>query len=191
MTLVNDTFSKEDLTFNINGYYYKVVEKESRDSNYKEITVSPIIFYDDGYVWKSEMNFVLGSYVLDEERDSLIKNGLIGLEERIRGNNLYHLKRKRIWDWGVYRMVDNRLKIQHYSNHLGDYTLYETDFEVLDDKTLKQVYSYGYFLRGRKPDEIVRREKYIYHFKPFDRQSSPSNYIKKHIKRFGYSRFTK
>ncbi|MGV3547793.1 MAG: hypothetical protein ACO1N4_12075, partial [Pedobacter sp.] len=78
-----------------------------------------------------------------------------------------------LWNWGRYRTENNKILIQTFYNHFGDYYLSEEEGEMLDNNSFK-IYRATDYKTGK-----TEAKEEIYFFKPFD-VSPLYNKIPKH-----------
>jgi len=110
----------------------------------------------------------------------LVKELIKQIEFEIEKNDLTMKTEPEIWDWGMYRIEKNEIKMQVYKNHQGDYHLVDYWGEIKNDSIIQFNLSTD---RAKKTLKEDINEEYI--FCKFDMRPDSSNYIKKHLIEFG------
>jgi len=193
LTIANTPFQKEDITFRTDGYYYQIIEYEQGENLSLEMeygrsnfcAVSPIIFYDDGFVRKSEFTHGVKPFSKNEEKKDSIEGILRNLDKSIRENNFHVRIDNTIWDWGLYKQSENKLVIQYYYNHYGDYRLIDYSGIVKNDTTLVFKQKKGYTDFPSHISKIEDESEEIYYFRKLSVKPDSMNYIKSNAEEFG------
>lgn len=200
LTLINEEFQLDSVSFRIDGIYYQVnihpkntklvdsiMEPEDgvifKVAN-KEVAVSltPMIFYENGFVYYSFMSWGLAPFSTEKEKDSIIHNTISYVEDRISElANRYDADRRiSIGDWGLYKQYGDSLFIQTYRNVMGDYSLMDITGRVENDSTITIISrQYHYPLDGGKQINATS------FFKSFSPKPDSTNYISTHPHKFG------
>lgn len=193
LTIANTPFQKENITFRTDGYYYQIIEYEKGEnlslemehgkSNY--CAVSPIIFYDDGFVRKSEFTHGVKPFITNQEKKDSIEELLRNLDKSIRDNNFHVKIENTIWDWGLYRQSPNELVIQYFYNHYGHYRLINYSGVVKNDTTLVFKHKKGYTEFPSHVSRLEDKSEEIYYFRKLRSKPDSMNYIKSNAEEFG------
>jgi len=193
LTLSSETFNINQILFRTDGYYYmeKVYELgddksiEMQHGQTKTCAITPIIFYDDGYVRKGEFVFGVKPFETEEDKKQAINQSLLELEKEIEENTFHVQIENSIWDWGMYSQTKNEILIQYYYNFYGNYRLINYTGEVLNDTTIIFKVKSGYAKFPSHVKKIPDGKEEIYHFRKFRIKPDSSNYIKNNIGEFG------
>lgn len=172
-------FNKNVISFRTDGYYYKVKEHEKGNFG-----ISPMIFYENGYVVKLESYYSVSMVRDENEKKKKFNYTLKYIDKRIL-DNTYHVQIKNtIWDWGLYSQKKDSLIMQTYINYIGDYYLVNWKGVVLNDTTLLVTTRYDYNPKNRKT-EIINE---LYQFRKLNHKPDSINYIMINRAKFGKRR---
>lgn len=200
--LINETFNSDSVKFRIDGIYYLVNDhapntillsitdstskfpKSVVNSSHRAITVKPLIFYNNGYVYKGSAGFGAFTYKNELERENVVQKCISKIENRILENTFHYRIEDSIWDWGLYNQEGDSIIVQCYFNHFGGYRLIDWNGFVKNDSTIIFTSKYGYKFHKSPQiiDEIINE---IYHFKSFAVKPDSINYILNHSHKFG------
>ncbi len=192
--LANELFDYNAINFRTDGYYYMIkeyapgkvlLENGKVNNHHKTCGITPIIFYNNGFVRKAGFTQGLKSYKDKKEKEKNIELALKKLEKDI-VNDSFHVKiENTIWDWGLYNQYDNgRILIQSYINHFGDYRLIDWTGVVRNDSIIILTSKYGY--KAHNKPQVIDEEIYeLYRFRKFSHKPDSINYIMNNRNKFG------
>jgi len=188
LSIANNSFKQENITFRTDGYYYKIIEYQegenlSIEMQYGEsnfCAISPLIFYNDGFVRKSEFIHEIRKFKTEQDMNDSINISLLSLDEEIETNNFHVQMNNTIWDWGMYEQNYMKITIQYYRNHHGNYRLIEQIGEVKNNTTI--------ILKNKQTiirnDDLNNEPEEIYYFRKLKIKPDSTNYIKSNIEKF-------
>jgi len=188
----------------INGYYYyenEVIDYLVKNPNtsggvtpdykteYNRKTINIMVFYKNGYVYNSDMLLICGEIpneITDIEQISQYNTYEKAKREYEQSPNSYCYGftggKRDIWNWGVFKIENQKIKIQYYRNILGDYFLVEMVGSIINDTTflISNEKLYGNMYINGYQKEINKK----YYFSELSNKPDSANYILKNPDKF-------
>ena len=195
--LSDNEFCIDSLSFRIDGYYYMVKEfkrgtilLDENKANYsnKACGIVPIIFYENGFVRKSEFIYEVKMFRNEKERQNNIQLALEQVEKKILVDSFHVQIENTIWDWGLYKQYNDSILIQSYINVLGDFVLVDWNGIVKNDTTLILTSRNEYDTPSLIDWTSEKKRKSVhktYKFRKFVSKPDSSNYIMNNRNKFG------
>lgn len=198
-----NSIGAQDKSLKTDGYYYYIDSNRhypyyknihggySRDkeNEINQTLIYPIILYPDGSTkeftsfsgMQDNLSFNYKSQCLLKDENT-IKGSLEHFECYLRNRpkekyNIFNNK-ARIWGNGVYKTNGHEIVYQVYTNHFGDYYLYEEKGRILNDSTFKFTSAKSY--RTGKITIIDKK----YNFKENKHLPNNESYIITHKNKF-------
>ena len=192
LTIADIPFNQAEISFRTDGYYYtekvnEVGENRALEEVYngsKTCAISPLIFYDDGYVRKSEFTHGVRPFETIVDKKDSIEVLLKKMENSISKGSFHVNIENTIWDWGLYKQTKDEIFIQYYYNHYGDYKLINYKGKIINDTTIVFTSKTAEELPSYVKDIDIESEE-IYHFREYSQKPDSSNYIKTNLHEFG------
>lgn len=151
----------DEKKLNSSGYYYSIYERSKVTDSKQGKGIYMKVFLENGFAYTVRNGY--GNQcgkVVDLSCEIAVSEGMLSAY-------LESPKRKRvstmdIWNWGKYKIVKNRILIQTYYNHQGDYYLKEEVGEWLDPSSFSILE-----IRDYRTDKVEKVNR-TFNFKVFD-----------------------
>lgn len=151
----------DEKKLNSNGYYYSIYDRSNVTDSKQGKGIYMQVFLENGFTYTVRNGY-------GNECGKLVDLSCeFAVSERMLKAYLESPKNKKtntmdIWNWGKYKIVKDRILIQTYYNHQGDYYLKEELGELLDSSSFRILQ-----IRDYRTDKVEKVNR-IFNFKIFD-----------------------